>query len=402
MVSFVKAAILSLPAHPASPRVRLRMPTIPGTEGSDLEALLCVHIATLYHSGLGHRLVTQFGSGHAVLRQSDEALVPVEGCKPRALGRLRSRRTRQLAREELRIVEREGIHLLVRGSPEYPNCLAELEESPLVLFARGDLSAIDRDAVGIIGTRHPSAYAERQADRFASAFARLRRTVVSGFARGVDVRAQRAALEAGGRTLAVLGSGLGKMYPPEHVHLAEDLVRRESGALLTEFPFRTSPRSFHFPQRNRLLSGLSRALLVVEAGVRSGSLITVRWALDQGRSVFVVPGRVDQEGARGGLELLREGAAAAVDPQDLFRELNLPLDADPDSSTTCSELPGPLPGPLGASLSRLFDEEDCWHPDAIVEKLALTTGDVIPRLVELELAGHLTLDAAGRYRRRSR
>jgi len=367
-------------------------------------ATLRLHIATLYRAGLAQRLIDRFGDAAAVFERSDAELFAVERVSPRALARLRASDARQGAERERAVCERHDVACLVRGTPGYPAALAPLTDMPLVLFCRGALAPIDACAVGIVGSRRASPYGLRQAARFAARFAELGVTVVSGLARGIDARAQEAALDAGGRTIALLGSGLGRLYPPEHRRLAERIVAAGAGAIVSEFPWSIGPRSFHFPQRNRLLSGLSTVLLVIEAGRKSGSLITVRWALDQGKSVFVVPGRIDDEGGRGGLELLREGAAPAVEPEDLFGELGLQLGQDGASSARPRRPASnePLPGPLGEPLGRLFAQEDEWHPDEIVAQLERPAGSVLAALAELELGGHLHRSGGGKYARERR
>ena len=178
--------------------------------------------------------------------------------------------------------------------PGYPARLLNLEEMPLLLFSRGKLTEAASRALAIVGSRRPTPYSLRQTSLFAGDLAGRGATLVSGLARGVDACAHRAALEAGGRTIAVLGSGLGRIYPPEKHTLADRVLAENSGALLSEFPYSMRPMPYHFPQSNRLISGLSNALLVIQAGEKSGSRSSARWALDQGISIVVLPSRGDE------------------------------------------------------------------------------------------------------------
>ena len=366
--------------------------------GPDRLSILRLHLATLYDGGLAPRLLTRFGSAEAVFRAEPDELRREVGRRRRTLDRLLEAGTARRAESELRRIEREEVACLVRGEEDYPPWLARIPDAPFVLFCRGRLGSGDELAVGAVGSRRPSAYALRQAEHFTRVLAPIGVTIVSGLTRGIDIASHRAALDSGGRTLAILGSGLGEIYPPEHRNVADRIGRDDAGAVLTEFPFEAPPKSHHFPQRNRVLSGLSRALLVVEAGERSGSLITAGWALEQGKSVHVIPGRVDHQEALGGLGLLRDGAAVALGPEDLLAELGLRVAA---SGTTAANEPAraPLQGELGDELTELFDEQDAWYADAIAERIEGPPHRTLGELSRLELNGALRRDAAGVYRR---
>ena len=359
-------------------------------------ALLRLHLAVGHRGDLAIDLLSRFGGAREVFRRRPAELAGIEGMTPRSLERLLAPEGGRLADEELRRSEREGVGLLFRGTSAYPEPLRELPEMPLVLFVRGEWQADDARALGVVGSRRPTPYGLRQARRFAGRLASWGVRVVSGLARGVDVAAQEAALESGGRALAVFGSGLGRVYPPEHRALARRIVSEGRGALLSEFPFETPPRSYHFPRRNRLLSGLSRLLLVVEAGERSGSLITADWALRQGRTVYVVPGRVDQPEGRGTLELLRDGAAPAIDPEDLRSELGLPVSVEGEAAAD-SRARKPLPGPLGVALDGLFAEEDRWTADRLAGRLGIEPSRLSVEIARLEVQGRLLRAADGAY-----
>ena len=360
---------------------------------------LRLHLATLYKAGLALRLVDVFGSAGSVLGAGIEDLLEVEGVNPGMKKRLGCSKTKTQAEEEWRKCTAEGIHILIHTASSCPAALRNLPEMPLVLFSKGELEPSDSKTLGIVGSRRPTPYSLRQAGRFASDFAGLGITIASGLARGIDTCAHRAALECGGRTVAVLGSGLGRIYPQENRALAERILEEGAGVILSEFPFTMQPRAFHFPQRNRLISGLSTTLLVIEAGLKSGSLITARWALDQGKNVFVLPSRVDEEHNRGGLHLLRDGAGVAISPRDLFLELGItgPLRQRKEKSTAALK---PFPGELGGPLEALFKEEDGWHPDALSARLGVSCGPLLAALSRLEMDGYILKTPSGFYRTR--
>ena len=183
------------------------------------------------------------------------------------------------------------------SNPSYPRLLNEIDDPPGILFSLGDIQSSDALAMAIVGTRHATHYGLRQAERLATGLARSGLTIVSGLARGIDAAAHRGALSAGGRTLAVLGSGILNLYPPEHAELAGQIARQ--GALISEAPPRRAPFSGAFPQRNRLISGLSLGVIVVEAAERSGALISARHGMEQNREVFAIPGRIDSRASAG-------------------------------------------------------------------------------------------------------
>ena len=265
------------------------------------------------------RLVERFGSPAAALRAAPSALREVEG-----VGEKVARAVSHAGEEvdvdcELALCRENGVSLLAVGAPDYPEVLAEIHDPPPVLYVRGEIRAPDALAVAIVGTRHASSYGLRQAERLASGLARAGVTVVSGLARGIDAAAHRGALAAGGRTLAVLGSGVLNIYPPEHEQLAAEVAA--SGAVLSEAPCQAAPTAGMFPQRNRIISGLSTGVLVVEAGDRSGALITARLAMEQGRDVFAVPGRIEDRTSSGCHRLLRDGAKLVESVDDILEEL---------------------------------------------------------------------------------
>lgn len=274
-------------------------------------------------AGVGPRtrlaLLDHFGSAASVLQAGQSELQKVAGVGPKLAARIVTAREAVDAEGELELCRREQIAVLSEASPDYPAPLREIADPPGVLFLRGNLLPTDRLAIAIVGTRHATRYGRTQAERLAASLVRAGLVVVSGLARGIDAAAHRGALAAGGRTLALLGSGVLNIHPPEHETLADEVAA--SGAVISESPPRFAPLSGSFPQRNRLISGLSLGVIVVEAAERSGALITARHAMEQGREVFAVPGPVDSRASRGCHRLLRDGAKLVESADDVLEEL---------------------------------------------------------------------------------
>lgn len=276
-----------------------------------------------------------------------------------------------------------GITALPWSDPSYPAPLAAIADPPFVLWTRGVAAALERPAVALVGSRAASPYALAVAERLAADLAARGIVVVSGLARGVDSAAHRGALAGGGATIAVLGSGADVIYPPEHVALAREI--EGTGLVMSELVPGTPPLPLFFPLRNRIISGLSRAIVVIEAGERSGSLITARLALDQGREVLAVPGNVLSGRNRGAHALLRDGAKIVEDADDILEELGLPVrtaraEGPPNDSVLASLTPGE-PADL----------------DAIAERSGVAPARLLPRLFELELKGLVARAGGGRF-----
>ena len=274
-------------------------------------------------TGVGPRLrqvlLERFGSSSAVLAAAPSDLRETPGVGPVLVRRIVEARDRQDAEEQIELAKQYGIALIDESMPDYPRLLKEIHDPPPVLFVRGSLTGDDNLAVAIVGTRHASRYGLMMAERLAGNLARSGLTVVSGLARGIDGAAHRGALAAGGRTVGVLASGVRNVYPPEHDDLADAICRQ--GAVLSENRLDFRPIAGSFPQRNRIISGLSLGVIVVEAAERSGALITARHAMEQGREVFAVPGRVDQRQSHGCHRLIRDGARLVESIDDVLEEL---------------------------------------------------------------------------------
>ncbi len=282
-------------------------------------------------SGVGPRirraLLDRFGSAQTVLAAAPSDLREVKGVGATLLKRILDAETDIDVDAELARCHQHGIRVLVEDDDAYPRPLRDIHDPPGVLFVRGEFSPTDALAIGIVGTRHGTQYGLRQAERLGASLSRAGFTIISGMARGIDAAAHRGALMAGGRTLAVLAGGVLNVYPPEHASLAADIARQ--GAVLSEAPPLYQPLAGGFPQRNRLISGLSLGVIVVEAADRSGALITARHAMEQGREVFAVPGSVESRTSRGCHRLLRDGATLVETADDVLEQLGPLVEAAP-------------------------------------------------------------------------
>ncbi|MEZ6151391.1 MAG: DNA-processing protein DprA [Pirellulaceae bacterium] len=265
------------------------------------------------------RLLDHFGTATDVLSASPQQLSEIEGVSVGLARRLRSSEFRDQALIIWDDCQQRDIRILFPEDDEFPRLLREIPDPPSLLYIRGELLPADAMSLAIVGTRGASQYGRSQAERFARSLARAGLTIVSGLARGIDAAAHRAALEAEGRTIAVQSNGVAEIYPPQHQELAEQIV--DYGALISEMPPGTKPKKGMFPQRNRLISGMSLGTIVIEAPECSGALITARLAGEQGREVFALPGLVTSPAAGGCHQLIRDGAQLIRSPEDVLEGL---------------------------------------------------------------------------------
>lgn len=338
------------------------------------------------------RLVDAFGSAQAVLCAASGDLVGRGGVSPDLATAIRSAAGRARAEAEVARAEQLGFALVAYGEPEYPALLVEIPDPPPVLYVAGELGHDDGRAVAIVGSRKASTHGQRFARKLARGLAECGFVVVSGLAQGIDAAAHQGALDAAGRTLAVFGAGLDVIYPGWNAELARAI--RGSGAWLSELPLGSEPRAHHFPRRNRLISGLARGVVVVEAAERSGSLITAYCALDQGREVFAVPGLPGAYNSRGAHRLLRAGAKLVETVADVLEELA------PDAPPGARPAALPQSAPEGALRSLWEVLEDApRHIDEIAAQLGAGPGEVAAGLLELVLGGHAEEWPGKRYAR---
>ncbi len=265
-------------------------------------------------------LVDFFGSVEVAWRAPLDALMAAGLPQKIAEGLVQSRESSYLE-EAWRLIEEKQITVLTWDDAAYPQRLKQIDQPPPVLYVRGELQSQDDWAVAIVGTRRVTGYGRQVAEEVATFLGQRGITVVSGLARGVDAVAHEAAMRAGGRTIAVLGNGVDRVYPPEHLNLARQML--EQGAVISDYAPGVAPDAANFPPRNRIISGLSLATIVIEAGDKSGALITAAFAADQGREVFAVPGNITAPQSRGTNRLIRDGAIPLLRPEDILEGLQL-------------------------------------------------------------------------------
>ncbi len=338
-----------------------------------------------------------FGGLPAALRASSKEWTGVPGIGRGIADALAEARDRFDPSAEIERAESMGIDLLMEEDGGYPSLLREIHAPPPVLYVLGGLPGDFREAVAVVGTRRCSHYGRMQAEKLSGMLAGAGLAVVSGLARGIDTYAHRAALEAGGRTVAVLGSGLNRPYPPENAPLLERIAER--GAVLSEFPLDATPQRSHFPRRNRIISGMSLGVVVVEAAKGSGSLITARWAAEQGREVFAVPGKIDSLRSSGTHALIKDGAKLVENVEDVLEEIapQLADAAGRRDSATADRRPSRDP-----TLQAVWDalEAEPVGIDEIVEKTGLPASSVAGALFMLEMKHEVRPFPGRRFARR--
>jgi DNA processing protein len=282
---------------------------------------------------------------------------------------------------EMQRVEQVGAQLLTLADEAYPANLRVITDAPPVIYVKGELLPQDRLALGVVGTRRATRYGRDVAHRMSHWLAKSDVTIVSGLAQGIDAAAHQGALDAKGRTIAVLGCGIDRIYPQEHEQLAQQIMR--NGALVSEFPIGTPPTGQNFPRRNRVISGLSLGVLIAEAPEKSGALITAETALEQGREVFAIPANIFNPNGTGGNKLIQEGAKLVMRARDILDELNVSYSEQEIQEQAQKIAPE---NELEVKLLNLL-EADPIHVDDIIRETGLSTAEVTSTLTILELKG---------------
>ncbi len=352
-----------------------------------------------YVPGIGNhlykRLIERFGSPERVFDASKDRLLEIEGITPRLIAALRQTGLPEEARKDLDLVLQKGHRIVCLTDPEYPTLLREIPDPPPFLYVAGTLDP-SAQTLAVVGSRNATSYGVTTTHRLCSDLAGRGLTIVSGMARGIDTAAHEGALMGKGRTIAVLGSGLEQIYPAENYELFHKIT--ENGAVISEFPLNALPEAHHFPQRNRIISGMSLGTLVVEATRNSGSLITARLAAEQNREVFAIPGSIQSFKSAGTHVLIKQGAKLVEHVQDILDELNL-------QNRVLS--PGGMSGgdQIQAALPQLSEAETLVykalspypiHSDELVRRLSLASGKLMAILLQLEVKG-IVQQSAGNY-----
>jgi DNA processing protein len=359
------------------------------------------------------RLYQQFGSLETAWNAADEKILQIEGVGALSGAKILAARAQI---DPLKLLAEQAIsnpNWWARSDADYPRLLAEIPSAPGVLYYRGQAETIQQSGdltIGIVGTRHPSEYGSRWARKISTCLAQNGFTIVSGMALGIDTEAHSACLEAGGRTIAVVGTGVDVVYPPSNHQLAADI--QQQGLIVSEYSAGTQPNRPHFPARNRIIAGLSRVTIVIEAPVKSGALITAYQANDFNRDVYILPGAIDNPNAIGCLGLLSRGAQPILSlkhllellssiPQLDSRQLQLPLTTQIDRPQAMRQVETPAAVELAPDLHQiwLLVGDDPIDFDALVSKSQLPVATVSSRLLQLELLGSIVQLPGMRYRR---
>jgi DNA processing protein len=323
-------------------------------------------------------LLDHFGDVERAWRASSDELASA-GLDRRSLENLLAARAKLDLKQELARINDVGARVLTWDSPDYPRLLREIPAPPYLLYVKGTITEEDTWAVAVVGTRRSTPYGREVTRRLVAPLVRSGITVVSGMARGIDAEAHWTALKSGGRTIAVLGCGIDLVYPPEHRQLAQEIIAH--GALVSDYPLGTKPEGRNFPPRNRIISGLSLGALVIEAGMRSGALITADFAAEQGRDVFAVPGSILARGCVGTNRLIRDGAGVILSAEDILEELNLTMVAEQAEARQVL----PADETEAALLGHLSGEPT--HVDELQQRMGLPIAQVTSTLALMELKG---------------
>lgn len=324
-------------------------------------------------------LIARFKTPEAVFKASTRELVQVEGIENTLAQNIKDGGDPDFAADQMRRLEQSDVRMLTYWDPEYPGLLKKIFDPPTILFVRGNLQALNRQAIAVVGTRSPSFYGKMMTERLVRDIAQQNLTVISGLARGIDTVAHRVALECNGTTIAVLGSAVDSIYPEENTSLTLEIAK--NGAVISELPMGTTPEAHYFPRRNRIISGMSIATLVMEAGATSGALITAYQALEQNRDVFAVPGNVNNPKSQGCNLLIQQGAKLVQTAKDIFEELSLQM----TSAATADS--GIIPTSLSTEEEKVFTvlSHEPLHIDRIAARCGIPTYQALGHLLAMEL-----------------
>lgn len=329
------------------------------------------------------KLIEAFGSVNAIFEQSAHTLATIGKIPQAAAQNIVDWQKNWSLEEELKRAEDLHVQIIDCEDSRFPKQLLQIYDPPLVLYCKGNLEALCRSGIAVVGSRHTTTYGFEIARKLSYQAAYAGLVITSGLARGIDTAAHQGALAANGLTIAVLGSSIDLVYPEENQPLADKIVEK-GGAVISEFSFGTPPTKYTFPLRNRIVSGLSEGVLVIEAGEKSGALITARLAGEHGRQVFAVPGRIDTPHSKGCHQLLKDGAHLVETIEDVFTEFEL-LFPKVNVQSLPQKLPENLTQQEKAILDALADQEEV-HLDSIIEKSGLQPSEVSSTLLRLQLA----------------
>jgi DNA processing protein len=333
------------------------------------------------------RLIDHFGSPELILAASDSDLAAVDGISATLIRRIKNHQLPDEVKQDIRLVKQKKIRIVTMNDPDYPQLLLHIPDPPPFLYLQGQLDHTSK-TIAMVGSRMASSYGRSIARRLSAELAAYGLTVVSGMARGIDTAAHVGAIEGGGKTVAVLGSGLERIYPAQNYLLSRNIIN--NGAVISEFPLHTEPEPHHFPIRNRIISGMSIGTIVVEAAKKSGSLITARLAAEQNREVFAVPGSIKSYKSMGAHTLIKQGAKLVENVQDVLEEISNLIDINRNSNTIKS-LSKKEPNPLTPEENEVYKclEHYPVHIDKLGRKTSIKAGKLASILLGLELKGRV-------------
>jgi DNA processing protein len=365
---------------------------------SPLESLTALNLLPKIGPIRVRRLLDAFGGDpSAILGAAKDRLMRVDSIGEETAAILHAWQDHADPGAELAEAAKRGISIITQDDADYPAPLRDIYDRPLLLYVWGKLEPRDRHAISIVGSRRATTYGTQTTKKFSYQLAHAGFTIVSGLARGIDTAAHEAALAANGRTIAVIGSGLAKLYPPENLGLAEKIAAG-NGAVVSEFPLHTAPDKQTFPMRNRIVAGWARAVLVIECPAWSGSLITANLATEYGRPVFAVPGQIDKPTFAGCHQLIRDGATLVADPSHLLDDLGeLPFARQPSPTEEPTSIPV-LPAEEAAVFAAVTSDEAAV--DRIIERCGLPAHVVTATLMKLEMRRLVRAFPGFRYARR--
>ena len=372
---------------------------MPNAIATPTETCLLEWLSLTLTPGLGptrsRKLVEHFGGPEAIFRASLTEL-EAAGIQAVSAQSLATGKSAELAREEIARASAAGVHLISMHDPFYPPRLKEIYDPPLVLYVQGNPEVLTQPGIAMVGTRHPTPYGSGMAERLGCDLAAQGLVIISGMARGIDTASHRGAISAKGKTIAVFGTGVDVIYPKENSRLSEQIVAL-GGALISEFALGTHPAPQNFPIRNRILSGMSVGVLVVEAAEYSGTRITARCALEQNRDVFAVPGNVTNKNSWGPNTLIKQGAKLIATWEDVWEDLPAevrlalarPASLESSDDSTASLFPDQALPPHEKRILGLLKADESTHIDELVDRLEteMSSSEIFAALFELELTG---------------
>ncbi len=347
-----------------------------------VEALLGLYSVPSIGAAKMRKLISVFGTAEQVLSAPERSLIEVGGVERKTIAHIKRGVDSDFVSTQLKLIEEHGVRLLTYWDDHYPARLKSIYDPPAFLFVKGDLACLDAPSFAIVGTRHPTGYGRMITERFSRELVQNGFAIISGLARGIDTLAHQTALRNGGKTMAVLGNGLDRIYPTENRKLYKQIT--ENGLLMSEYPMGTKPESGNFPKRNRIISGLSSGVLITEAGEKSGALLTAFYAADQNREVFAVPGSIVSGKSDGTNNLIKSGAKLVSRIEDILEELQGQLNLSLPKEK--NEPPTPQLKGTEKEVYEILNSEPL-HVDQIALKADLSPSETLSALLTLELLG---------------